>query len=63
MAQKKEHDNNRNAKKQVGDALLAFHKVQTEKIKLNWESAAPHCERDVLEAFTEYKSRLKETRL
>ena len=35
MAQKKEHDNNRNAKKQVGDALLAFHKVQTEKIKLN----------------------------
>jgi hypothetical protein len=38
MAQKKEHDNNRNAKRHVG-------------------------ERDLLEAFTKYKSRLKETRL
>jgi hypothetical protein len=65
MAQKKEHDDNRNAQKQLGDALLAFHQAQTEKMKSSTrESAAPRCEQDLLEVFTEYKSsRLKETRL
>jgi hypothetical protein len=63
MAQKKEHDDNRSAQKQLGDALLAFHQAQTEKMKSNRESAAPRRERDLLEVFTEYKSRLKETRL
>ncbi len=63
MAQKKEHDDNINAQKQLGDTLLAFHQAQTEKMKSNRESAAPRRERDLLEVFTEYKSRLKETRL
>jgi small-conductance mechanosensitive channel len=64
MAQKKERDDNRKAQKQLGDALLAFHQAQqTEKMKSNRESAAPRRERDLLEVFTEYKSRLKETRL
>jgi hypothetical protein len=61
MAQKKEHDDNRNAQKQLRDALLAFDQVQMEKMKSNRESAAPRRERGLLEVFTEYKSRLKET--
>ncbi len=53
MAQKKERDDNRKAQKQLGDALLAFHQAQqTEKMKSNRESAAPRCERDLLEVFT-----------
>jgi hypothetical protein len=63
MAQKKEHDDNRNAQNQLGDALLAFHQAQTKNMKSNRESAAPRREQDLLEVFTAYKSRLKETRL
>ena len=63
MAQKKEHDDNRDAQTQLGDALLSFYLAQTEKMKSNWESAAPRRGRDLLEVFTESKSRLEETRL
>ena len=35
MAQKKEHDDNRDAQTQLGDALLSFYLAQTEKMKSN----------------------------
>ena len=57
-------ENNKiNAQKQFGDALVAFHQAQSEKSKSIRESAAPRRERDLLEVFSEYKSRLKRTRL
>ncbi|KAI2500620.1 hypothetical protein MHU86_13841 [Fragilaria crotonensis] len=52
-----------NAQKQLADALVAFHQAQAEKAKTNRESAAPRRERDLLEVFSEYKGRLKKTRL
>jgi hypothetical protein len=52
-----------NAQKQLADALIAFHQAQSEKAKSNRESAAPRRERDLLEVFSEYKGRLKTTRL
>ena len=52
-----------NAQKQLADAMLAFHQTQSEKAKSNREAAAPRCERDLLQVFSEYKGRLKTTRL
>lgn len=43
--------------------MIAFHQAQSKKMKPNQESAAPRCKRDLLEVFSEYNSRLKETRL
>ncbi|KAI2492822.1 hypothetical protein MHU86_21737 [Fragilaria crotonensis] len=51
------------AQKQLADALVAFNQTQSEKAKSNRESAAPRRERDLLEVFSEYKGRLKATRL
>ncbi|KAI2500633.1 hypothetical protein MHU86_13854 [Fragilaria crotonensis] len=51
------------AQKQLADALVAFNQAQSEKAKSNRESAAPRRERDLLEVFSEYKGRLKATRL
>ena len=63
-AQKKDDDDTSNAhNKQLGDALIAFQQAQSEKMKSNRESAAPRRERDLLEVFSEYKNRLKQTRL
>ena len=52
-----------NAQKQLADAMLAFHQTQSEKAKSNREAAAPRRERDLLQVFSEYKGRLKTTRL
>jgi hypothetical protein len=62
-AQEKDDNNKSNAQKQLGDALIAFQQAQSQKMKSNRESAGPRRERDLLEVFSEYKSRLKETRL
>ena len=62
-AQEKDDNNKSNAQKQLGDALIAFHQAQSQKMKSNRESAVPRRQRDLLEVFSEYKSRLKETRL
>lgn len=49
--------------KQFGDALVAFQSAQCEKSKSVREHAAPRRERDLLQVFSEYKDRLKATRL
>ena len=49
--------------RQFGEALLAFQSAQSEKSKSVRENAAPRRERDLLGVFSEYKDRLKATRL